>query len=422
MSKGAFHRVAGLLATELDGTGVRCFNVQPNLIATERIAADMAEFGIENVGAPADVVGVVVDWLVTDPEAEALNGQNIEAQFFCHERGLLPGWAGPNPNEAPIRYDMSGKVLDDLERDLRERAARAAPSTADGSLPQRQGTIGSSAAAGMSRTVARLRLGGVRQRGTAPTSQETIMTLVTAQMSVSLDGFYAGPQFDGTGNWMESPEALGFFRVTRWVLGAMAWRERLGFDGGERDVDSDIVEETFAAAGAYVMGRRMADGGEIPWGDEPPFHAPVFVVTSRPRETLERKGGTSFTYVTDGSRARSSRPKAAASGKNVAVAGGGSLLRQVIGAGLLDELELHIVPGPARRRAATVRSGRARSRRPRHDRAHADAHRAEPGRHAHPLSRQWSNRVDHRRADHSPRELTRSVQHRLSTMARAAVG
>jgi dihydrofolate reductase len=170
------------------------------------------------------------------------------------------------------------------------------------------------------------------------------MTLVTAQMSVSLDGFYAGPQFDGMGNWMESPEALGFFRVTRWVLGAMAWRERLGFDGGARDVDSDIVEETFAAAGAYVMGRRMADGGEIPWGDEPPFHAPVFVVTSRPRETLERKGGTSFTYVTDGIASAIEQAKAVASGKNVAVAGGGSLLRQVIGAGLLDELELHIVP------------------------------------------------------------------------------
>jgi NAD(P)-dependent dehydrogenase (short-subunit alcohol dehydrogenase family) len=120
MSKGAFHRVAGLLATELEGTGVRCYNVQPNLIATERIAADMAEFGIANVGAPADVVGVVVAWLVTDPEAAEWNGQNIEAQFFCHERKLLPEWEGPRVNEAPIRYDLSGKVLDDLERSLRE--------------------------------------------------------------------------------------------------------------------------------------------------------------------------------------------------------------------------------------------------------------------------------------------------------------
>ncbi len=121
MSKGAFHRVAGLLATELAGTGVRAFNVQPNLIATERIAADMAEFGIENVGAPADVVAAVVAWLVTDPEAENLNGANIEAQFFCHERGLLPGWGGPIPNEAPIRYDLSGHTLADLEATLRAR-------------------------------------------------------------------------------------------------------------------------------------------------------------------------------------------------------------------------------------------------------------------------------------------------------------
>jgi len=123
MSKACFHRVAGHLATELAGTGVRCYNVQPNLIATERIAADMAEFGIENNGAPADVIGVVINWLLTDPEAESYNGQNIEAQFFCHERGLLAGWAGPRANDAPIRYDLSGKVLLDLEADLRARLA-----------------------------------------------------------------------------------------------------------------------------------------------------------------------------------------------------------------------------------------------------------------------------------------------------------
>lgn len=125
MSKGALHRVAGLLATELEGTGVRCFNVQPNLIATERIAADMAEFGIENTGAPADVVGAVVAWLATEPEAEEWNGLNIEAQFFCHERGLLPGWEGPRAIEAPIRYDLSGKILDDLESALRKRSGGA---------------------------------------------------------------------------------------------------------------------------------------------------------------------------------------------------------------------------------------------------------------------------------------------------------
>ncbi|MEZ0074163.1 dihydrofolate reductase family protein [Planotetraspora sp. GP83] len=170
------------------------------------------------------------------------------------------------------------------------------------------------------------------------------MTKVTAQMSVSLDGYYAGPLYSGDGNWMESAEAAGFFRITRWVIDAMAWRERLGFAGGERSTNSDIIAETFEAAGAYVMGRRMADGGELPWGEEPPFHAPVFVVTHRPRETLVRQGGTSFTYVTDGIASAVEQARAAAKGKNVAVAGGGSLVRQVLKAGLLDELELHIVP------------------------------------------------------------------------------
>ncbi|TCB96508.1 dihydrofolate reductase [Micromonospora zingiberis] len=170
------------------------------------------------------------------------------------------------------------------------------------------------------------------------------MTKVTAQLSVSLDGFYAGPRHDGDGDWLRSAESHGFFRVTRWVTEAMSWRERQGFAGGTHDVNSEIVGESFEAAGAYVMGRRMADGGEVPWGDEPPFRAPVFVVTHRPRPTLLRQGGTSFSYVTDGVASAVAQARAAAGGKNVAVAGGGSLVRQVLRAGLLDELELHVVP------------------------------------------------------------------------------
>ncbi|MBM0276171.1 dihydrofolate reductase family protein [Micromonospora tarensis] len=172
------------------------------------------------------------------------------------------------------------------------------------------------------------------------------MTKVTAQLSVSVDGFYAGPRFDGEGDgdWMESTEAAGFFRVTRWVSNAMAWRERQGFAGGDQDANSEVVAESFSAAGAYVMGRRMFDGGELPWGEVPPFRAPVFVVTHRPRQPLLRGGGTSFTYVTDGVASAVEQARAVAGGKNVAVAGGGSLVRQVIKAGLLDELELHIVP------------------------------------------------------------------------------
>ncbi|MCS7477328.1 dihydrofolate reductase family protein [Umezawaea endophytica] len=170
------------------------------------------------------------------------------------------------------------------------------------------------------------------------------MTKVTAQMSVSLDGFYAGPRHDGEGDWMASAEAAAFFRVTRWAIDAAAWRERQGFAGGESDVNSDIIGEMFESAGAYVMGRRMAEGGEVPWGDEPPFRAPVFVVTHRPRPTLQRLGGTSFTFVTDGIASAIDQARAAANGKNVAVAGGGELVRQVLQAGLLDELELHVAP------------------------------------------------------------------------------
>ena len=170
------------------------------------------------------------------------------------------------------------------------------------------------------------------------------MALVTAQMSVSLDGFYAGPEHTDMATWMDGTEAAGFFRVTRWVTSAMAWRERLGFEGGEQSTNSEIIEQTSEAAGAYVMGRRMADGGEVPWGDDPPFHAPVFVVTHRPRQTLVRQGGTSFTYVTDGIESAIEQARAAASGKDVAIAGGGKLVRQVLKAGLLDQLELHIAP------------------------------------------------------------------------------
>jgi dihydrofolate reductase len=168
-------------------------------------------------------------------------------------------------------------------------------------------------------------------------------------MSVSLDGYYAGQEQTNADvsdmqSWLNGPEAAGFFRITRWAVDAEAWRHRMGFAGGEKNVNSDIIAETYESAGAYVMGRRMADGGEVPWGDEPPFRAPVFVVTHRPRPTLRRQGGTTFTYVTDGIQAAIEQARAAANGRNVAIAGGGNLVRQVIALGLLDELELHIAP------------------------------------------------------------------------------
>jgi dihydrofolate reductase len=171
------------------------------------------------------------------------------------------------------------------------------------------------------------------------------MTKVTAQMSVSLDGFYSGPRdARDVRGWMRGREAPGFFRVTRWAVDAMAWRERQGFTGGVRSVSSRIIEETFAAAGAYVMGRRMFDAGEAPWGEEPPFRAPVFVVTHRPRPAFERRGGTTFTFITEGVERAVELAREAAGDKDVAVAGGGETLRQVLAAGLLEQLELHIAP------------------------------------------------------------------------------
>jgi dihydrofolate reductase len=160
------------------------------------------------------------------------------------------------------------------------------------------------------------------------------MAQVTAQLSVSLDGFYSGP---------EHLDA-GFHRVTRWVIDTLAWRERMGFDGGEPGVNSDVVAELQASPGAYVMGREMFDRGEVPWGDAPPFRAPVFVVTHRAREPLERAGGTTFTFVTAGIARAVEEAAAAAPGRPVAIAGGGSLVRQAIRAGLVGQLDLHIVP------------------------------------------------------------------------------
>jgi dihydrofolate reductase len=161
-----------------------------------------------------------------------------------------------------------------------------------------------------------------------------MMTIVTAQMSVSLDGFFSGP---------EHVDA-GFHRVTRWVIDASGWRERMGFEGGEHTTNSELITDWFEATGAYVMGRQMFDRGEVPWGDSPPFRAPVFVVTHRPREPLLREGGTTFTFVTDGIDSAVAQARVAARGKDVAVAGGGDLLRQVLNAGLLDQLDLHISP------------------------------------------------------------------------------
>jgi dihydrofolate reductase len=163
-------------------------------------------------------------------------------------------------------------------------------------------------------------------------------TKVTADISMSLDGFITGPNVG-----VEHPLGEGGDRLHRWVYGLASWREPHGLEGGEKNRDSEIMDETFKAAGAFVMGRGMFDSGEEPWGDNPPFHMPVFVVTHESREAITKEGGTTFTF-TDGIESAVSKAQDAAAGKNVSVAGGADVIQQLIKAGLLDEIQIHIAP------------------------------------------------------------------------------
>jgi dihydrofolate reductase len=174
------------------------------------------------------------------------------------------------------------------------------------------------------------------------------MTKVTFDISVSLDGYVAGPN-----PRLEEPLGDGGEQLHEWAFALEAWRERHGKSGGERNPDDDVSREAIEAVGAHVMGRQMFGGGEGPWGDEPwegwwgddpPFRAPVFVLTHHPREPLVKQGGTNFTFVTDGIESAVEQARAAAGGKDVAVAGGASAIQQTLNAGLVDELQVHVVP------------------------------------------------------------------------------
>ncbi|MET8430984.1 dihydrofolate reductase family protein [Nocardia sp. NPDC004860] len=165
------------------------------------------------------------------------------------------------------------------------------------------------------------------------------MPNVRTDMTVSLDGYICGLA-------AQQPPYLdkGFFRITEWAVAHQAWRERGGFDGGLQGADNALLKEMFEQAGAYVMGRRMFDSGEEPWGESPPFHAPVFVVTHREREPLIRKGGTTFHFVTDGPAEAIKRAKAACGDRNVHISGGATIVQQAIAEGLLNEMHVHIAP------------------------------------------------------------------------------
>ncbi len=162
---------------------------------------------------------------------------------------------------------------------------------------------------------------------------------VIADISMSLDGYIAGPRDEDPA----LPLGEGGERLHQWVYGLASWRKRHGIAGGEDDPDSELLEEAFRTTGAVVLGRRMYDnaGG---WGDEPPFHVPVFVLTHRPREPIAKRGGTTFTFVTEGITEALRRARAAAGDRNVAVGGGAQTIQGFLDAGLLDEIGIHLVP------------------------------------------------------------------------------
>ena len=160
------------------------------------------------------------------------------------------------------------------------------------------------------------------------------MTKVTCDMSMSVDGFTAGPN-----QTLDKPFGDGVEgRLHRWMF--------------EEPEANAAAIEAITAAGAYVMGRNMFGPGRDAWdeewtgwwGEDPPYHAPVFVLTHHPREPVTMEGGTTFTFVTDGIEAALARARAAAGDADVAIAGGAATVNQYLAAGHIDELRLHVTP------------------------------------------------------------------------------
>jgi len=163
------------------------------------------------------------------------------------------------------------------------------------------------------------------------------MSKVVVGMSASLDGI-AGPR-------TADAEGMAIFEaILGWVFPLRSWREQQGMDGGEDSTDSKVWEDNFARFGPQIVGRTMFDYGYPSWGENPPFHAPVFVVTHRGEDRIEKAGGTSYTFVTGGVEAAIEQARAVADGKDVLVAGGVSIAQQALAAGLVDEVVLHVVP------------------------------------------------------------------------------
>lgn len=175
------------------------------------------------------------------------------------------------------------------------------------------------------------------------------MPALRLRISMSFDGYTSGPDQS-----VKEPLGVGGERLHEWVVALSAWRSRHGMGGGEVNASSHILEEETANIGATIMGRHMFGGhpggwnGAEPWrgwwGPNPPFHHPVFVVTHHARAPLEMAGDTTFHFVTDGIESALAQARRAAADKDIALAGGATICRQYLNAGLVDEMLIHQVP------------------------------------------------------------------------------
>jgi dihydrofolate reductase len=167
-------------------------------------------------------------------------------------------------------------------------------------------------------------------------------------IGVSADGFAAGP-----GQTLEQPMGVGGMALHEWVFPTRMFHRMVGKEGGSTGVDNQFAERGFEGVGAWILGRNMFGPirGAWPddtwrgwWGDEPPYHCPVFVLTHHPRASIEMQGGTTFHFVTDGLQAALERARAAAGGRDVRLGGGAATLRQGLEARLVDEMHLAVTP------------------------------------------------------------------------------
>jgi len=174
------------------------------------------------------------------------------------------------------------------------------------------------------------------------------MSKLRATLTMSLDGYVAGPNQS-----LDYPLGIGGERLHEWMFPLKAFRESHGETGGEVNESTPVAERILGGTGATIMGRNMFGGGPGGWGDNawngwwgdnPPYHHPVFVLTRHAREPLELQGGTTFHFVTDGIESALERGRAAAGDEDVSLGGGASVVQQYLAAGLLDELTISVVP------------------------------------------------------------------------------